>query len=89
MAEESLQGFNRLCYLRLRNNRLNNEGLGPGVFNVTSLVELDLSFNQLTEIPVVPITLQYLFLEVNHITGEIIDYKLKIHERFFTLLSWI
>ncbi|XP_053509036.1 lumican [Ictalurus furcatus] len=67
MAEDSLQGFKRLCYLRLRNNQLKNDGLGPGVFNVTSLVELDLSFNQLTEIPVVPTTLQYLYLEVNRI----------------------
>ncbi|XP_046731674.1 lumican [Silurus meridionalis] len=67
MAEDSLQGFNKLCYLRLRNNRLKNDGLSPGVFNVTSLVELDLSFNQLTEIPIVPTTLQYLYLEVNHI----------------------
>ncbi|KAK3512895.1 hypothetical protein QTP70_028959 [Hemibagrus guttatus] len=72
IAEDSLQGFNSLCYLRLRNNRLKNNGLAPGVFNVTSLVELDLSFNQLTEIPVVPTSLQYLYLEVNQIGGEIL-----------------
>lgn len=83
MAEDSLQGFNRLCYLRLHNNRLKNEGLAPGVFNVTSLVELDLSFNQLTEIPLVPTTLQYLYLEVNHIEGEVLKRELTIHEMFF------
>lgn len=82
MAEDSLQGFNRLCYLCLCSNQLKNNGLAPGVFNVTSLVEMDLSFNHLTEIPVVPTTLQYLYLEVNHIRGEIIKCKLMIHEMF-------
>lgn len=72
MAEDSLQNFNRLYYLHLRNNQLKNHGLGTGVFNVTFLVELDLSFNLLTEIPFLPTTLQYLYLEVNHIRGETI-----------------
>jgi len=51
---------------------LRNEGLDPGAFNLTSLVELDLSYNQLTEIPTVPTTLQYLYLEVNQIQGELV-----------------
>lgn len=76
ITTDSLQGFNKLSYLRLRNNQLKIDGLAPGVFNVTSLVELDLSFNQLTQIPVVPTTLQYLYLEVNHIRGEIIKCRI-------------
>ncbi|XP_051967227.1 lumican-like [Xyrauchen texanus] len=67
LTESSLQGFNGLRYLRLGHNKLTNVGLDPEAFNLTSLVELDLSYNQLTEIPSVPITLQYLYLEVNHI----------------------
>ncbi|XP_026131618.1 lumican-like [Carassius auratus] len=67
MTQNSLHGFNRLRYLRLGHNKLRNEGLDPGAFNLTSLVELDLSYNQLTEIPTIPITLQYLYLEVNQI----------------------
>ncbi|XP_052425676.1 lumican-like [Carassius gibelio] len=67
MTQNSLNGFNRLRYLRLGHNKLRNEGLDPGAFNLTSLVELDLSYNQLTEIPTIPITLQYLYLEVNQI----------------------
>ncbi|XP_066527814.1 lumican [Hoplias malabaricus] len=67
MSEDSLQGFNALRYLRLSRNQLKNKALASDAFNVTSLVELDLSYNQLTEIPVVPTTLQYLYLEVNHI----------------------
>ncbi|XP_043108290.1 lumican [Puntigrus tetrazona] len=67
LTENSIHGFNRLRYLRLGHNKLRNEGLDPGAFNLTSLVELDLSYNKLTEIPTVPTTLQYLYLEVNHI----------------------
>ncbi|XP_051957070.1 lumican [Xyrauchen texanus] len=67
LTENSLQSFNGLHYLRLGHNKLANEGLHPEAFNLTSLVELDLSYNQLTEIPTVPTTLQYLYLEVNHI----------------------
>lgn len=70
MSEDSLSGFNGLCYLRLSHNRLKSDGVSSGAFNVTSLVELDLSYNQLTEIPVVPTTLQYLYLEVNDIRGK-------------------
>ncbi|XP_076845328.1 lumican [Brachyhypopomus gauderio] len=67
MSSDSLQGFTGLRYLRLSRNRLKSEDLSPGTFNVSSLVEVDLSYNQLTQIPVVPITLQYLYLEVNNI----------------------
>uniref|UniRef100_UPI003D9F5793 uncharacterized protein LOC553753 precursor n=1 Tax=Danio rerio TaxID=7955 RepID=UPI003D9F5793 len=67
LSENSLHAFSGLRYLRLGHNKLRNERLDPGAFNLTSLVELDLSYNRLTEIPSVPITLQYLYLEVNHI----------------------
>ncbi|XP_077059440.1 fibromodulin isoform X1 [Siphateles boraxobius] len=67
LTKNSLHGFNGLRYLRIGHNKLRNEGLDPGAFNLTSLVELDLSYNQLTEIPTVPTTLQYLYLEVNQI----------------------
>uniref|UniRef100_A0A4W4GMP2 LRRNT domain-containing protein n=1 Tax=Electrophorus electricus TaxID=8005 RepID=A0A4W4GMP2_ELEEL len=67
MSSDSLQGFSGLHYLRLNHNQLKSEVLHPSTFNVTSLVELDLSYNQLTQIPVVPTTLQYLYLEVNNI----------------------
>ncbi|KAG9260529.1 lumican-like [Astyanax mexicanus] len=67
LSEDCLQDFNGLRYLRLSRNRLKNQDLASAAFNVTSLVELDLSYNQLTQIPVVPTSLQYLYLEVNHI----------------------
>lgn len=61
-------GFHNLKYLRLSHCGL--QKIKPQVFNVTSLVELDLSYNKLSSIPAVPTTLQYLYLEANQIQGE-------------------
>ncbi|XP_030634571.1 lumican [Chanos chanos] len=65
VSEDSLQDFSSLRYLRLGYNQLQDNGLASGAFNITSLVELDLSHNLLTQTPVVPTTLQYLYLEAN------------------------
>ncbi|KAL4622402.1 lumican-like [Arapaima gigas] len=67
LSDESLQGFRNLRHLRLNHNQLRNKDLAPSAFNLTSMVELDLSYNQLTSIPLMPSTLQYLYLEANHI----------------------
>ncbi|XP_063070841.1 lumican [Engraulis encrasicolus] len=63
----ALHNLPRLKFLRLSRNRLVDEGLDPGAFNHSTLMELDLSYNRLTQIPVVPTTLQYLYLEANQI----------------------
>ncbi|XP_066559350.1 lumican [Amia ocellicauda] len=60
-----LAGFDSLEYLRISHNGLQDKGIAEGVFNVSSIVELDLSYNQLTSIPLVPESLQYLYLEAN------------------------
>lgn len=65
---DSFMGYLNLKYLRLSHCGLRK--ISPRVFNFTSLVELDLSYNQLTSIPTVPTTLQYLYLEANRIRGE-------------------
>nr|XP_015815431.2 lumican [Nothobranchius furzeri] len=56
-----------LQYLRLSHNKLQDSSIPSGVFNVTSLVELDLSFNKLQSIPEVNEQLEQLYLQANEI----------------------
>ncbi|XP_069571374.1 lumican [Brachyistius frenatus] len=67
LDEDSFEGFLNLKYLRLSRCGLKNFGIQPQVFNSSSLVELDLSYNKLTSIPTVPTTLLHLYLEANEI----------------------
>ncbi|KAM3878339.1 lumican [Diretmus argenteus] len=67
LGEDIFVGFLDLKYLHLSRCGLQSPSLHPHVFNVTSLVELDLSYNKLTVTPTVPTTLQYLYLEANEI----------------------
>lgn len=69
LNDDSFVGFLNLKYLRLSHCSLQSSSIHPQVFNFTSLVELDLSYNNLTSIPTVPTTLQYLYLEANEIQG--------------------
>ncbi|XP_049894083.1 lumican isoform X2 [Epinephelus moara] len=67
LDEDSFVGFLSLKYLRLSHCGLQSSSVHLQVFNFSSLVELDLSYNKLTTIPTVPTTLQYLYLEANQI----------------------
>ncbi|XP_044034781.1 lumican isoform X3 [Siniperca chuatsi] len=69
LDEDSFVGFLNLKYLRLSHCGLQSRSIHPQVFNFSSLVELDMSYNKLTTIPTVPTTLQYLYLEANEIQG--------------------
>lgn len=57
-----------LKYLRIAHNKLVDSGIPAGVFNVTSLVELDLSFNKLQSIPEINEQLEQLYLQANEIS---------------------
>ncbi|XP_053719076.1 lumican [Synchiropus splendidus] len=56
-----------LQYLRISHNKLVDSGIPAGVFNVTSLVELDLSFNKLKSIPEINQQLEQYYLQANEI----------------------
>ncbi|XP_037099676.1 lumican [Syngnathus acus] len=56
-----------LRYLRVSHNKLVDSGIPEGVFNVTSLLELDLSFNKLQSIPDINEQLEQLYLQANEI----------------------
>ncbi|KAJ7999523.1 hypothetical protein DPEC_G00195310 [Dallia pectoralis] len=67
LPEGFLGKFTQLQYIRMGHNQLTDKGIPRGTFNVTGLVELDLSFNQLERIPPVSHTLEHLYLQANHI----------------------
>ncbi|XP_054465763.1 fibromodulin [Anoplopoma fimbria] len=57
----------KLHFVRLAHNKLTDKGLPSNVFNISTLVELDLSFNKLEKIPVVSRNLENLYLHANKI----------------------
>ncbi|XP_051957072.1 fibromodulin a [Xyrauchen texanus] len=62
-----LNRFINLQYVRIAHNELTDKGIPQNTFNISGLVELDLSFNKLEKIPVVSTSLQHLYLQANQI----------------------
>ncbi|XP_016391896.1 fibromodulin-like [Sinocyclocheilus rhinocerous] len=56
-----------LRFVRLSHNQLTNGGIPASAFNVSTLVELDLSFNKLERIPTISTSLENLYLQANKI----------------------
>ncbi|XP_014009134.1 lumican isoform X1 [Salmo salar] len=67
IAAGDLKELPKLAYLRLAYNQMTDAGIPAGVFNVTSLIELDLSYNKLQSIPEINEQLEHLYLQVNEI----------------------
>ncbi|CAL8338520.1 unnamed protein product [Lota lota] len=67
VPEDFLAHVPQLQYIRMAHNQLTDKGIPHNAFNVTGLVELDLSFNKLERIPLVSTTLQHLYLQANQI----------------------
>lgn len=61
--------YPKLQFVRLAHNKLTDKGLPSNVFNISTLVELDLSFNKLEKIPIVSRNLENLYLQANKIKG--------------------
>ncbi|CAN9508155.1 unnamed protein product [Ophioblennius macclurei] len=61
------KGLPKVAFLRLNNNKLGNNGFPKDIFNVSSILDLQLSHNQLTEMPVIPTGLEQLHLDHNNI----------------------
>lgn len=61
------KGLPKVAFLRLNNNKLGNNGFPKDVFNVSSILDLQLSHNQLTEMPIIPSGLEHLHLDHNNI----------------------
>lgn len=67
VPEGFLGSFARLQYVRMGHNQLTDKGIPANTFNVSGLVELDLSYNRLERIPIVSSTLEHLYLQANQI----------------------
>lgn len=63
----------KVAFLRLNHNKLGTSGVPKNVFNVSSILDLQLSHNQLTEVPVIPSGLEHLHLDHNNIKSEYIS----------------
>ncbi|XP_070610880.1 lumican-like [Erythrolamprus reginae] len=67
IPDQYFQGLKELQYLRLSRNKLTDSGIPSNIFNISSLVELDLSYNQLKSIPTVNEHLENYYLQNNQI----------------------
>jgi len=67
VPENFLSHFTQLQYIRMSHNQLTDKGIPPNTFNVSGLVELDLSYNKLERIPPVSSSLEHLYLQANQI----------------------
>uniref|UniRef100_A0A8C4NNI1 Fibromodulin n=1 Tax=Eptatretus burgeri TaxID=7764 RepID=A0A8C4NNI1_EPTBU len=67
VSEDYFSSMSNLSYVRLSGNKLQNSGVPSSVFNIPSLVELDLAYNNLSKVPLVSPNLKYLYLQGNSI----------------------
>lgn len=86
MPEGFLTIYPSLQFVRLAHNKLTDRGLPACVFNISTLVELDLSFNKLEKIPVVHRNLENLYLQANKIKGKGCSICIWQYIKFFLLL---
>ncbi|MEE6480318.1 hypothetical protein FKM82_012533 [Ascaphus truei] len=63
----------KLAFLRLNYNKLSDAGIPANVFNVSSLLDLQLSYNDLTYVPLVNAYLERLHLDHNKIKSKCIS----------------
>lgn len=57
----------KLSFVRLNHNEISSSGLPDTIFNVSSILDLQLSYNQLTSVPLIHFRLQHLHLDHNQI----------------------
>lgn len=67
---EYFKGLPKMAFLRLNHNKLINRGIPKNVFNFSSILDLQLSHNQLTEIPLISTGLEHLHLDHNQIKSK-------------------
>ncbi|CAL9682907.1 unnamed protein product [Knipowitschia caucasica] len=68
IPEGYFKGLPKVTFIRLNYNKLASSGIPKDVFNVSSILDLQLSHNQLTEMPLIPSGLEHLYLDHNMIS---------------------
>lgn len=71
IPEEYFNGLPKMAFLRLNHNKLVNGGIPKDVFNLSSILDLQLSYNQLTEVPLISTGLEHLHLDHNKIKSKL------------------
>ncbi|XP_034022800.1 prolargin [Thalassophryne amazonica] len=67
IPKDYFQGFTNLMFVRMNNNQLSDKGVPKGVFNISTLLDLQLAHNQLSSVPVFNAHLEHLHLNHNSI----------------------
>ncbi|KAK5872709.1 hypothetical protein PBY51_013384 [Eleginops maclovinus] len=67
VPKDYFDGFTHLAFVRLNYNQLSDKGLPKTVFNITTLLDLQLSHNQLASVPLFNGHLEHLHLDHNSI----------------------
>ncbi|XP_067856130.1 keratocan [Heptranchias perlo] len=57
----------KLSFIRLNHNKISDTGIPETVFNVSSIIDLQLSHNHLTAVPPIHFSLEHLYLDHNQI----------------------
>uniref|UniRef100_A0A8C6WTZ0 Keratocan n=1 Tax=Neogobius melanostomus TaxID=47308 RepID=A0A8C6WTZ0_9GOBI len=70
IPEGYFKGLPKMSFIRLNYNKLVSSGVPKDVFNVSSILDLQLSHNQLTEVPLIPSGLEHLYLDHNKISSK-------------------
>ncbi|XP_061840821.1 prolargin [Nerophis lumbriciformis] len=75
IPKDYFQGFVHLAFVRLNYNQLSDKGVPKAVFNISTLLDLQLAHNQLASIPLFNSHLEHLHLNhnsINNINGTLI-----------------
>lgn len=76
------KGLPKVAFLRLNRNKLGSDGIPKNVFNASSILDLQLSHNQLTEVPLIPSGLEHLHLDHNKIKSKSVTFSSRVAEEF-------
>ncbi|XP_043943054.1 keratocan [Protopterus annectens] len=67
IPEDYFHSVPRISFIRLNGNKLSDKGVPQNIFNISSILDLQLSHNHFTEVPQIHLNLEHLHLHNNQI----------------------